>query len=168
MPETESNANYDASPVASDQDKPQSIHLPAQGKFIDTTPLRNLLTQGESLMDFVIFDLDRYYHYRDLSEFLFVIHGILPSGKQVATVLTAEMYQDELVVPWKVGREFTEEAGELRLTLCAYAYENSQKQAEFIAGKHWNTPLEWDFSDNPADYVLHYQLPAVTVREMPA
>lgn len=160
-------SDYYESPVGSEQDYPQETILRGHGKFVDTTPLRNKLTQGDALVDFVIFRLERYYNHRDLLDFLFVIRGILPSGKQVESVLAVDTYSSDIIVCWKVGKEFTEEAGELTLDLCAYAYLDEEKNAEFLASKKWGAPLEWDLTADPPDYVLHYQLPAVTVRTMP-
>ena len=151
----------------SEQEYLQKIVLKGYGKFIDTTPLRNRLTQGESLVDVAFFYLDRYCHYRDLLHFLFVMRGILPSGKQVEAVLAVDDYDSGIIACWKIGKEFTEEAGELLLDLCAYAYKNDAKNTEFLAGETWGAPLQRDLAADPPDYVLHYQLPAITVRAIP-
>ncbi|MDE6088983.1 MAG: hypothetical protein K2G25_11460 [Oscillospiraceae bacterium] len=151
----------------SEQEYLQEIVLKGYGKFIDTTPLRNRLTQGESLVDVVFFYLDRYCHYQDLLNFLFVIRGILPSGKQVEAVLAVDNYVSGIVACWKIKKEFTEEAGELLLDLCAYAYQNKEKNTKFLASEKWGASLQRDLVADPPDYVLHYQLPAITIRAIP-
>ncbi|MBR1529780.1 MAG: hypothetical protein IJ642_10830 [Oscillospiraceae bacterium] len=127
--------------------------LKANGKFIDTLPLRNLLSLEESKADTVIIQVDRYHHAHDLYHFIFVMRGITESGKETQKVLIKRLDESENYINliWNISGLFTSEAGKLFLDLTAYQYENP----------------ETDTSQNPPDYLLHYQLPAIEIRDIP-
>lgn len=124
--------------------------LKANGKFIDTLPLQQLLSQEESRVDTVAIEVDRYYGTHDLADFLFVMRGVTPSGGETEAALTKTVGDDTITLSWEIGPKFTQEPGRLALDLFAYRYEE-----------------EADPEEDPPDYLLRYQLPAVQVRPLP-
>lgn len=126
--------------------------LKAIGKFIDTLPLKNLLSLEENHADTVIIEVDRVHDTLDLSEFTFIMRGITPSGLESQTELHKELSQDgnSLLLTWHISSLFTTEPGTLFLDLFAYKYNS-------ITGVQ-----------NPPDYLLRYQLPPVEIRNIPA
>ncbi|MBR3629506.1 MAG: hypothetical protein IKN55_03430 [Oscillospiraceae bacterium] len=124
--------------------------LKADGKYIDTLPVQQLLSQEEARVDRITIEVDRYYGTHDLADFLFVMRGILPSGGETEAVLEKETDEDVIRLCWEVGPGFTQEAGTLVLDLFAYRYEEAA-----------------DPDEDPPDYLLRYQLPPVQVRAVP-
>ncbi len=127
--------------------------LKAIGKFIDTLPLKHLLSLEESQADTVIIEVDRYYNHHDLMNFVFVMRGVTESGTETQTELAASGFADEdtIRLTWNISSLFTTEPGTLFLDLLAYQYEDP----------------ETDASQNPPDYILRYQLPPVQIRDIP-
>jgi len=127
--------------------------LKANGKFIDTLPLRHLLSLEEAGMDTVVIQVDRYHDARDLYQFTFVMRGVTESGKESQSTLVKRLDDSEKYInlTWNISSLFTSEAGTLFLDLTAYQYADP----------------ETDPAQNPPDYLLHYQLPAVEIRNIP-
>lgn len=125
--------------------------LKAIGKYIDTLPIADLLSQDEALTESIVFEVDRFYKEEDLSAYTFILRGITESGGETQTELQTEALDTVLRLRWQVGALFTTEAGTLSLDLfaCRYADEAADK------------------SEVPPDYILRYQLPPVTVRGLP-
>ena len=124
--------------------------LKAIGKFIDTLPMRDLLSQEERYADTIVIETDRYYNGYDLSEASFLMRGVTPSGGETEQMLNKYVYGDKLRLTWTVAPPFTSEAGTLRLDLAAYQYAEGADPA----------------SDPPA-VLIRYQLPPVEVRPLP-
>ena len=127
--------------------------LKANGKLIDTLPMKHLLSVGEASADIIVFQVDRYYNAKDLYDFTFVMRGVTESGTEASAVLVKRLSEDEEYINliWNISGAFTAEAGQLFLDLRAYQYTNP----------------ETDVTQNPPDCLLRYQLPAVEVREIP-
>lgn len=125
--------------------------LKAIGKYIDTLPLKGLLSQEESRVDFVIIEVDRFYDEMDLADFTFVMRGVTESGAETEVVLQKRELSKVIRLVWEIGRLFTAEAGKLSLDLVAYCYQNP----------------ETDRTQNAPDYVLRYQLPPIEIRGLP-
>ncbi|MDE6005091.1 MAG: hypothetical protein K2G88_06865 [Oscillospiraceae bacterium] len=124
--------------------------LKAIGKYIDTLPLKNLISQEESHMDLVIIEVDKNYKTLDLSEFQFVMRGITESGAVTEVILEKKILNTVIRLLWKVERLFTVESGKLVLDLVAYYYNP-----------------ETDCTQNLPDYVLRYQLPPIEIHGLP-
>jgi hypothetical protein len=124
--------------------------LKAVGKYIDTLPITELLSQEEALADTVVFEVDRFHGSHDLSEFTFIMRGITESGGETETELSVDVEEQVLRLTWEISALFTAEAGTLALDLMAVRYGEGQ-----------------DPSENPPTYVLRYQLPPVQVRGLP-
>ncbi len=126
--------------------------LKAIGKFIDTLPLKHLLSLDESGTDTVKIEVDRFHGQLDLSVFTFVMRGVSPSGTESLSQLTVEVSEDEqlLTLTWHISRSFTAESGTLFLDLLAYQYTVHDPSEE-----------------QPPDFLLRYQLPPVEIRNIP-
>ncbi len=124
--------------------------LKAIGKYIDTMPIADLLSQDEALADTVVFEVDRFHGTLDLSEFEFMIRGITESGGETEAILRMEVQETVLRLHWQVNALFTTEAGSLALDLFAYYYQD-----------------EVPDKTQPPDRILRYQLPPVNVRGLP-
>ena len=127
--------------------------LKANGKFIDTLPLRNLFSLGEHYSDTITIEVDSSYENLDLSGFTFVMRAVTPSGEEVKTILPKIAPDDDryLWLIWNVSRAFTSEAGTLFLDLFAYQYHDPAA----------------DPSETPPDYLIRYQLPPIEIRDIP-
>ena len=124
--------------------------LKAIGKYIDTTPIADLLSQDETRTDTIVFEVDRFHDGLDLSEFSFMIRGITESGGETQSALRVETEDTVLHLYWTVDALFTTEAGRLALDLFGYYYQNEVPDLT-----------------QPPDRILRYQLPDVTVRGLP-
>ncbi len=120
--------------------------LKAIGKFIDTLPIADLLSQEEALADTVVFEVDRCYNGMDLSEFAFYMRGVTESGGETLAELAKEVDAEVIRLYWNVGLDFTTEAGELALDL--FACDAAEAEAA-------------------PSHVIRYQLPCVKVRGLP-
>lgn len=125
--------------------------LKAIGKYIDTLPIADLLSQDEALTETIVFEVDRFYKGEDLSVYTFMMRGITESGGETESELTVEVQDTVLHLCWQVGPLFTTEAGSLSLDLFAFRYTDETA----------------DRAETPPDYILRYQLPPVTVRGLP-
>lgn len=121
--------------------------LKANGKYIDTLPVQQLLSQEENRADTVTIEVDRFHDTHDLSDFLFVMRGITESGGETETVLTKSVGEKTIQLTWEISAGFTQEAGTLSLDLFAYRYDTEDEAVP--------------------DYLLRYQLPPIQVRELP-
>lgn len=126
--------------------------LRAKGKYIDTLPMADLLSQEEKLMDWIVFEVDRIYEGFDLADYTFVIRGVTASGGETQAELLPEVLTDTLRLPWQVGKDFTAEGGTLALDLFAYWYADPASDPAVTAPTR----------------ILRYQLPPVHVRPLPA
>lgn len=122
--------------------------LKANGKFIDTLPLKGLIAQQECNADFVTIELDRYYRSLDLSKFQFVMRSVTESGAETQVILERTELSSVIHLLWRIDRSFTAESGKLLLELIGYRYLNT----------------EVDYTQTLPDYVLRYQLPPIEVR----
>ena len=124
--------------------------LKAIGKYIDTLPINDLLSQEEVLVDSVVFEVGRFYNGYDLAEFTFFMRGVTESRGETQTELTMEVQDEVLRLCWKIGGSFTAEAGRLSLDLygCLYAADAEP-------------------SVEAPEAVIRYQLPPVQVRALP-
>lgn len=125
--------------------------LKAIGKFIDTMPIQQLLSQEEARADSVTIEVDRFYGTHDLKDFIFMMRGISESGGEAEAFLIKEIRERTIRLTWEIGPAFTKEAGTLALDLFAYRY--AEEDAD---------PLT-----DPPDHLLRYQLPSVQVRGLP-
>lgn len=127
--------------------------LKANGKFIDTLPIKHLLSLNEAKADTVIIQVDRYHDTHDLYDFVFVMRSVTESGAETQAELTKLLSNDEehIFLIWNIDSLFTAEAGKLFLDLTAYQYSSQ----------------ETDVVENPPDYLMRYQLPAVEIRDIP-
>lgn len=124
--------------------------LKAIGKYIDTAPIRQILSQEEARMDVITIEVDRYYGEYDLTEFAFMMRGITESGGEAEAFLRKKFNDTLLRLEWEIGPAFTKEAGTLALDLIAYRY-----------------PVGADMATEEPDYLLRYQLPPIEVRALP-
>ncbi len=124
--------------------------LKAIGKYIDTLPINDLLSQEEVLADSVVFEVGRFYNGYDLAEFTFFMRGVTESRGETQTELTMEVQEEVLRLCWKIDGSFTAEAGRLSLDLygCLYAADAEP-------------------SVEAPEAVIRYQLPPVQVRALP-
>ncbi len=120
--------------------------LKAIGKFIDTLPINDLLSQEEHKADLVTFEVKRFYQEQDLAAFSFFLRGVTESGGETQTALYVQTAEDFLHLHWLVSEDFTAEAGTLSLDLygCRFA-------------KDTDTP----------ECIIRFQLPPVQVRGLP-
>lgn len=127
--------------------------LKANGKFIDTLPLKNLFSLNEHQADIITIEVDSTYAGLDLTGFTFVMRGVTASGTEVKKILTKLALEDDSILQliWNVSRDFTGEAGTLFLDLIAYQHHE---------------PID-DPVQTPPDYLLRYQLPPVEIRDIP-
>ena len=87
-------------------------------KRIDTRPLADRLTQGESNADECMIVSERFYGAIDLAALTWEIRGtVRDRNLSMSQVLTPEDSEDQLRLPWKIGPEFLTTSGTLRLTL---------------------------------------------------
>lgn len=87
-------------------------------KRIDTRPLADRLTQGESNADECMIVSERFYGAIDLAALTWEIRGtVRDRNLSMSQVLTPEDSEDQLRIPWKIGPEFLTTSGTLRLTL---------------------------------------------------
>lgn len=87
-------------------------------KRIDTRPLADRLTQGESNADECMIVSERFYGAIDLAALTWEIRGTVRDRNfSMSQVLTPEDSEDQLRIPWKIGPEFLTTSGTLRLTL---------------------------------------------------
>ncbi len=124
--------------------------LKAIGKWIDTLPIRDLLSQEEAMADAVTFEIDRFHDGEDLAEFGFWMRGVTESGGETESPLTMEMLENVIRLQWLVNGNFTVEAGTLALDLYGCRYAEDADPAE----------------DTP-DCIIRFQLPAIYVRGLP-
>lgn len=124
--------------------------LKAIGKWIDTLPIRDLLSQEEAMADAVTFEIDRFHDGEDLAEFAFWMRGVTESGGETESPLTMEVLENIIRLQWLVNGIFTVEAGTLALDLygCRYAEEDNP-------------------AEDPPDCIIRFQLPAIHVRGLP-
>lgn len=126
--------------------------LKAIGKYIDTLPLKRLLSVEETRADTALIEVDRYYNHHDLSLFTFIMRGVTESGTETQTELSKTLTEDGnfLHLTWNISSLFTTAPGNLFLDLTAYYY------------------IHPDMAETaPPDFVMRYQLPAIEVRDVP-
>lgn len=113
--------------------------LKAMGKYIDTAPIGNLLSQEEAEVDVIWIEVDRYYDNTDLSEFAFVMRGAAESGSTTQQSLTKITEETVIRLQWRINGLFTANSGKLRLDL--FGHKGGQ--------------------------IIRYQLPPVEIRQVP-
>lgn len=131
--------------------------LIAEGKYIDTLPLRNQLSQGDSGMDFTEILVDRNLDDTDLENFIFVMRGVTESGREVRKILSSNVRVPFIRLAWNIEREFTAEPGALQLDLYAYCYDDEEKN---------KNPENHDIDTDPPEYLVHYHMQPVMIREV--
>ena len=96
--------------------------LRANGKFIDTTPIKHLITQGEYNSDAIYIIVDRSCSaMTDLSLCNFVMKGINANGERAEAVVGIAGVSDTVIsLVWSVSDIFTAVAGMMKLELRAY------------------------------------------------
>lgn len=124
--------------------------LKAVGKYIDTLPIGQLISQEEMGADTVLIEVDRFYNGRDLKDLTFLMRGVTTSGGETETLLEKEVQESVIRLRWTVGGDFTKEKGELQLDLVACSYAEGS-----------------DPETDAPDCILRYQLPPVQVRGLP-
>ncbi len=125
--------------------------LRANGKRIDTLPIRHLLSQEEHFADTIVFEVARFYNGMDLSAFTYTIRGVTEGGGETQAPLTMEVHDEVLHLRWQVSDQFTAEGGTLRLDLFAVCYDSP----------------EADPAAEAPDHVLRYQLPPIEICARP-
>ncbi len=91
--------------------------LNAQGKFIDTKPIKSLFTQGEHFADKIRITIPQVNNEINITDCTFTMRTVSFDGAMTETVLTKEILDDSLVLVWIVSRETTASAGVLYLQL---------------------------------------------------
>ncbi len=124
--------------------------LKAVGKYIDTLPIGQLISQEEMGADTVLIEVDRFYNGRDLKDLTFLMRGVTASGGETETLLEKEVQDQVIRLRWTVGGDFTKEKGELQLDLVACSYAEGS-----------------DPETDAPDCILRYQMPPVQVRGLP-
>lgn len=92
--------------------------LQANGKEIDTRPIRFLVTAGEKNADSVTIQVDRYYSGGDLSGCTFTMRGINAAGEIAEQVLQKRIEAGVVVLLWRITDVFTAVPGTMQLELC--------------------------------------------------
>lgn len=91
--------------------------LKAKGKFIDTSPIECLLTQGEKYSDKIHFVLPIINNDVDISGCIFALRTVASEGSMTETILTAEQRDDDLILTWDVPETVTAVPGMLQMEL---------------------------------------------------
>lgn len=93
------------------------MKLKAYGKFIDSTPIKNILVQGEKNADIISFEIDRYYNNIDISELVFIMKGINSENQLAEQNLIKKIEKNIIILKWTVDAQFTAKAGVLNLEI---------------------------------------------------
>lgn len=91
--------------------------LKAKGKFIDTSSIECLLTQGEKYSDKIHFVLPIINNDVDISGCIFALRTVASEGSMTETILTAEQRDDDLLLTWDVPETVTAVPGMLQMEL---------------------------------------------------
>lgn len=91
--------------------------LTAQRKFIDTSPIKTLFTQGEHLADAIRITIPCVYDETDISDCTFAMRTVSFNGSMTETILAKEITGDSLALTWSISRETTASSGMLYLQL---------------------------------------------------
>ena len=94
------------------------MDITVTNKRIDTEPMRNLLVQGESLVDRIVFKLQKTYGTVDMTQLEYSISATNDAAEITVTeVLTKTVTATAIEVVWNIKATFTSTAGELKLML---------------------------------------------------
>lgn len=91
--------------------------LKAIEKFIDTSLIECLLTQGEKYSDKIHFVLPIINNDVDISGCIFALRTVASEGSMTETILTAEQRDDDLLLTWDVPETVTAVPGMLQMEL---------------------------------------------------
>ena len=91
--------------------------LKAIDKFIDTTPIECLFTQGEKYSDKIHFALPIINNDVDISGCIFALRTVASEGSMTETILTTEQRDDDLLLTWDVPETATAVPGMLQMEL---------------------------------------------------
>lgn len=96
------------------------MEIHAEGKNIPTYQFGGLFVQGEQFAEVIYFMVDRYYHDYDLAGAQFCMRGLTEDGWEIQQSLHIEETGEETIkLRWRVGSDFTLNAGRLSLELRA-------------------------------------------------
>lgn len=95
------------------------MEIIAKGKNIPTFAFSNLFTEGEKFSDTICFRVGRCYEGNELSDCSFLMRGVNEKNEEAQQAIIPEIYDDFLVLKWRVSEYFTAVAGKLELELRA-------------------------------------------------
>ncbi|MGN0592907.1 MAG: hypothetical protein ACI4JQ_06655 [Ruminococcus sp.] len=93
------------------------IQLTAQGKFINTSQIERLFTQGEKFADRIYILVDTVNNDVDISDCTFVMRTVASNGSMTETLLQKQVQEKQLLLTWNVSEEVTAVPGMLHLEL---------------------------------------------------
>ncbi|MDE6019852.1 MAG: leucine-rich repeat protein [Ruminococcus sp.] len=91
--------------------------LTAQGKFIDTSPIESLFTQGEKYSDRIYFVLPPVNNDVDVSGCTFVMRTVASDSSMTETMLDVQYESEQILLTWNIPETVTAVAGMLQLEL---------------------------------------------------
>ena len=108
------------------------MQITANGKNIDTHPIKNLLIQGEKLSETVTFTVDRFYNGNDLSLCSFFIRGVTDKNEEAQQGLITQISEEKITLIWKISEFFTATAGTLRLEIRAVLLSETDESETLV------------------------------------
>ncbi len=93
------------------------MELRANGKYIETTPIERIFTQGEAYADKLIFIVDAVNNGVDVSGCTFVMRTVAIDGSMTETVLEKSVQDELIILTWHVPDTVTAVAGMLQLEI---------------------------------------------------
>ena len=96
-----------------------NINFNFLNKELDIMPIRTLFVEGESFADMINITMPKTYNNIDLSTKIFVIKMLNSKNAYYEAILPKVVNADSLSLSWDVTKEFTSEAGNLRVNLIA-------------------------------------------------
>ena len=112
--------------------------LKATDKFIDTSPIERLLTEGEKYSDVINFALPKLNNGIDISDCIFVMRTVAATGEMTEGLLTTYTEDSNIIAAWYPSEAVTAVPGMLSL--------------ELIGSKG-------------AERIIKYKMPAIYVKE---
>lgn len=91
--------------------------LKATDKFIDTSPIERLLTEGEKYSDVINFVLPKVNNGIDISDCIFVMRTVAATGEMTEGLLTSYTEDSNIIAQWYPSEAVTAVPGMLSLEL---------------------------------------------------
>nr|WP_315021865.1 hypothetical protein [uncultured Aminipila sp.] len=91
--------------------------LKSYNKKIDTTPIKELITEGENNANIIKIEIDKNYNDVDLSELVFILRATTEKETSAEQILKKTISADKITLEWAVSKEFTSVSGDLLIEL---------------------------------------------------